>query len=46
MLLPQEVADGMVAEQLAGLASLARARGVYIVGGKVASGELRIVTVQ
>lgn len=46
MLLPQEVADGMIADQLAGLSRLARERGVYIVGGKVADGELRIVTVE
>lgn len=45
MLLPQEVADGMIPEQLAGLAKLAQQRGVYIVGGKVAEGALRIVTV-
>lgn len=46
MLLPQEVADGMISEQLAGLSQLAQERGVYIVGGKVADGELRIATVE
>lgn len=46
MLLPQEVADGMVSEQLAGLSALAKERGVFIIGGKVAEGELRIVSVE
>lgn len=45
MLLPQEVADGMIGEQLTGLARIAEARGVYILGGKVADGELRVETV-
>ena len=35
----------MISDQLAGLSRLARG-GVYIVGGKVADGELRIVTVE
>lgn len=46
MLLPQEVADGMIPAQLSALSEIAKERGVYIVGGKVADGELRIVSVE
>lgn len=45
LLLPQEVADGMIEPQLKSLASIARARGVYLLGGKVAEGALRVETI-
>ncbi len=45
MLLPQEVADGMIQAQLSALSTTAKERGVYIVGGKVADGDLRIESV-
>lgn len=45
MLLPQEVADGMIPAQLSALSDIAKARGVYIVGGKVADGDLRIESI-